>query len=940
MSIELKEKITDLKRRIDVDSRHAIQHIGYKNWDIISKNIGLDLDLWRVLFEAGKTDTLHNQPDQSKHHLYCGEENYLSIRVDLEKRGIVGLSLTPTVSTITSQGKIKKKKETNKADKIKQDNIVRKIKIDVEELLKVTTLIPLLTDQIITFNYKFEELILVRMMIQCRNLIQKFKQILSLYNTKSASNYTNVKELAEIENEKNMYYNELVELIIGYNKIYNEKQKDNLISTTCLADLARWISQAKQIINFNAIEIITKIPELIFKTCYDDMLKHKQIDLYPSQKEIRDFVFNNDKFLALVHTMMAAGKTSMVLPLCKWLTAFKGKTKLIYCCPNEIVLLEVARMVYGLAIPFAIVIYNKEFNGIDYKWSTFADKINPKETAILYLCDVYSARILLEERNKCIKNRTEYLMSNRRDPFNNPLTEKRIPTIPDYILMGDELTKDADSQNNFSVKTDFSLTTEIFVDLMKLAPPKIILMSATLPTMDQLPDFYQAIVNNNPGMVVKSFASVEAKIGCALVSKTGELYAPHSSCENIVDIQNILGTIKSNPFIGRFYTFQVLLTMIETWKELELPFADLSELYNDPNKANQSNIQQTAYWLLEQLIICKSDELVKKACIMKKHVEKPINLSTIFTNDIGRFNRSCLIFSSDPIATAYSVYQENFDKFLTTKSDLNIFQQVKIDNILSNYEKEMDLFEKALERIQPKSNETFNRQSNEMDKMKNMGNRNVNLRVKSSKTQKGRSDAPEKISKMMEQKPEWKFPPQLVLCSEAHLKKSHVEKNIPLMGYVTPEDLPKTSSVPTDILTMLASGIGIYSTTCPQLDEEYLQCVISLAKKGIVKFIFTDSSIAYGTNLAVTDIVIVDEPVISTNGNIIPSIVDQHSIKTVFQMLGRAGRGGNLSYEARIYTTSNDNNMINIINSYSKGTLEEGDRDEIKNIRKAFQLLW
>ncbi len=76
---------------------------------------------------------------------------------------------------------------------------------------------------------------------------------------------------------------------------------------------------------------------------------------------------------------------------------------------------------------------------------------------------------------------------------------------------------------------------------------------------------------------------------------------------------------------------------------------------------------------------------------------------------------------------------------------------------------------------------------------------------------------------------------------------------------VSPEDIPSDTKVPTNVLTMLAAGIGVYSTTCQFLDEEYLNAVLALAKRGCIKTIFTDSSIAYGTNLAVSDIIIIDE---------------------------------------------------------------------------------
>ncbi len=95
-----------------------------------------------------------------------------------------------------------------------------------------------------------------------------------------------------------------------------------------------------------------------------------------------------------------------------WLVDFQSKTvktKLLFCCPNEIVLLEVAHMVYGMGISFAIVIHNHKNDSLEYKWSSFADKENPNDTCILYLCDIFVARMLLEERQECLNNRNSIL---------------------------------------------------------------------------------------------------------------------------------------------------------------------------------------------------------------------------------------------------------------------------------------------------------------------------------------------------------------------------------------------------------------------------------------------------------------------------------------------------------------------------------------------------
>ena len=920
--MDIKDRILDPKRRASIYSKFAIHHVGHKRWEFISKNIGDDIDLWRALYEIGNKSISNNSNDIPKNYMYCGEEIYLNFRPELVSKKIV-LDNTSEKNKPTTTN-INNKKTQNKAEKIKQENVIKKLKIEIDSLLKSVTNEPLISTRPIIFNAKFMELILIKMMVQCRNFVLKLETAKKNLSVKILSKYTQKSELEELRYEINNYQKKLIELIVGFNKIINEKYANPLISKTCMNDLINWVNYAKKVVDFNATDIIINMPELIFKTIYDGMLEYKQSGLYQSQKEIFEFITTNQSYLALVHTMLGSGKTSMVLPICGWLVANRkhNKTKLIFCCPNEIVLLEVAHMVYGMGVSFAIVIHDHKTDTLDYKWSSFADKMKPKETAVLYLCDIYAAHMLLEERIECIENRRAYLRANEYDPINNPLIEQQIPEVPDYILMGDELTKDADNRDGFMIDTGFSITTEFFVKLMKIAPPKIILMSATLPTTEQLPDFYDSIAKKHSGMIVRSFASSEAKIGCALISSIGELYAPHIGCKTVDDIKHILTVIKSNPFVGRFYTFEVLLKMVDNFKQLSLPIPNLAIMFDDPNKANQTNIQQIAYLMLEQLISLGSNDVIQQVCMMKKTIEKSINLNTIFTNDINRFSKECLVFSSDPVSTAFKIYEANFNKFKDPETERTIFQQIRLDTILAKYQREMEQYIKALKRIDEKSDDGIIKQNRENDKK-----------------ERTRMDAWQTTARIMEQKPVWDFPPELQICSQQHLKKANCNPIIGMGRMLGPEDLPLNSSVSIEILTMLASGIGIYSITSPMLDDEYLKTVVFLAKKGMIKFIFTDSSIAYGTNLAVSDIIIIDEPT-DSNGMVIESIVDKHSMKTIFQMLGRAGRGGNLSYEARIYTTSKDNNLMNKISSYIRGTLDEGSKDEIQNIRRAYEILW
>lgn len=1048
---EILSQLINPERRSAVDWKFAVNNVGHKKWDFIAKSSLDDTELWTTLYECGKRNLAPDTAKSLSVAKYCGEELYQKIRPQLINNKFI-LGEKPIKIEKQAVGKKPKNgsakgKSISKGDLIKQNNLTKHLDTELKAILMSNTKDNMLdnNNEYITFKSKFGELVFVRLMNHCRVICDQVKNLTQQYAAVQNSRYKDENEIAQLETKLDKIHREVSELVVGYNKIVMDK-KSEPISSTCVEDLQKWIDYAKKKISFNSLDIIMKIPELIFKTKYDGMLQHKISGLYPYQELIFKFITDenaNTPLLALVHTMLGSGKTSMILPWCGWLMANRrlNKSKLLFTCPNEIVLLEVAQMVYRMGVSFAIVIYVKEENKLEYKWSSFADKTNPKDTAVLYMCDIFVARILLEERNSQLRDKNLYLDANKRDPHNYPLTESKIPYVPDYILICDELTKDADTQNGFSVDSGFSLTTEVFIDTMKIAPPRIILMSATLPTYSQLPKLYNAIVESNPGMKIKSFTSSEAKIGCSLISAEGEIYAPHIGCETVVELKNVLLTIKSNPFIGRFYTVSVLLDMVNTFSKLSLPVPDLSILFDDPSKATQTYIQHIAYGMIETLIkltdnsvsdsvgdsigdnvgdsvsndvggvadsvdtsnnidhLVQSDvitaknksnsseedweaidetqinigngdqtdwvndsyddfsstesddkdsevgevgctdkvniisndngsnttlnpqlpaDIIKQACTMNKTVGNKINLQTMLTTDIGKFVKGCFIFCSDPVTTAFDVYRANFGA--------DVVDKIRLANLLTKYEKEMDNFDKNIKRVESKKDKpSKNKDAKNADNAENSNK--VNNPINSP------TDTSKIISDLMNKKPVWDFPEELQICSTKHLIKSKCDtKNI--SHQICPEDLPKNSNVSTDILTLLASGIAIYSTKSPLLDEEYLKTVIMLAKNRLIKFIFTDDSIAYGTNLAISNIVVIDMPLYNK-----PSIIELCSVKTILHMLGRIGRFGN-SYIATIYTISESNNLINLFKKFIDGNLEEGSRDEIRNIGRAFDVIW
>lgn len=889
---------TDTRNKI-IYSTYALTHMGHKKWSIISENTGDTALFNKNLFTLGSSAVIEGKKNNghSLNFVSCGDEIYNLIRKDLIQKNVL-----IDKSTVVSIQDKAKNKTINKKNKIIQNNIQKKFTEDLKSLFRSDFVFNLNN---IEFQSKFIEVMYIKLMLHCQNLYNGYNNLTEKYNIKSK--FSKQSELNEIINQQLNRYKKMYELVIGCSKLL--KDKNNIACETCCKDLKDWLDYIRNFINFNIEVVIYNYPELIFKSSYDKLISDNVVKLYNSQQNVVDLVKSTENYLGLVHTMLGSGKTTLVLPICGLLSSNLNckKTKLIFCCPNEIVLLEVANMVYGIGINFGILIYNKKSNGIEYKWSSFCDKKDPKRSAILYICDIYMTRLLLEEYQKQLLLRNKYFEMNKIDSHNFPLDPLKIPEVTDYILMCDEVTKDADSQINCGDKKGYSLTTEFFIEIVKIAPPKIILMSATLPPYNQLKQVYDSIIEKHDNMKIYSFSSNEAKIGCSLVTNNGKLYAPHLGSVSQTDILQIIEKIKTNPLIGRFYNFEVILKLIKLFSDNNLPTPDITEMITNPSTANQINIQKYALEMLTTLSKVNSN-MITLICKDVGYSDR-INLDTIFTFDIDKFKNGTLIFALNPVSVALDFYKRNFQN---DECD-NIFEKIGMEKIIKKYNTKMELYKKKFEK-------------DIKDKMKNTEN------IENCKN----------TSQILESVPQWDFPQCYQLYSKSHLEMINHKNKITSCLTIGPDDLPLDSCVSFDILTLLASGIGIYSTSDNALDDAYLKSVILLAKRGLVKFIFADSSIAYGTNLSVSDIIIIDdnyEYCFDTNIKNNKSIVDNHSLKTIFQMLGRAGRGGNLSYQAKIRTTSNSN-LIDKIYLYCKDELDEGDRDEVLNIMTAFKQLW
>ena len=120
-------------------------------------------------------------------------------------------------------------------------------------------------------------------------------------------------------------------------------------------------------------------------------------------------------------------------------------------------------------------------------------------------------------------------------------------------------------------------------------------------------------------------------------------------------------------------------------------------------------------------------------------------------------------------------------------------------------------------------------------------------------------------------------------------------------------------------------GIGIYSTNPKlKLPKNYRDYILELASSSQLAFIISDSSISYGTNLPFNNVIITSD------------LAKIHSINTIFQIMGRAGRLG-ISESCNVWIFGEY--IKNIFLNYLRNTIYDADViNEAKNILSSMGL--
>jgi hypothetical protein len=373
--------------------------------------------------------------------------------------------------------------------------------------------------------------------------------------------------------------------------------------------------------------------------------------------------------------------------------------------------------------------------------------------------------------------------------------------------------------------------------IMSVLPKTSILVSATLASPDKIPTILNHFKekNNADTSDIQSIRTSHQHINCEFVSPDGFLISPFHNLENAEDIDDFLELIEKNPIIERGFSNLIVLKMFENLRSV-LP-ENINLLFIDYiGKITNSNIRNHGKLLLK---FCSGNqEYFDK---IKKISIQMINnnvIENIFTKNAYFYNNKNTLHVSNP---------EKFSSYVQEITSEFLHGSPNLKKLINDYQREKKAILDEIENIQE----------------------NVKADLKDFRLE----EANKKLGKI-----KFNYSNEFIVNSRNHLNKYNgSKKSFDPHSILFNQDIIETSD---DLMAKLyLSNIGVYN----QSDLSSYELEIFLKTKDLFKFILSDPSIIYGTNINLTAI------------DIHENLTSISTRNTLYQLIGRGGRFGKSS---------------------------------------------
>lgn len=709
-------------------------------------------------------------------------------------------------------------------------------------------------------------------------------------------------------------------LITGIN-VTNRSQRC-AISHSLLDHIQEWVTYLipnyetgnDGIYPYNGITICNVARHLLATTDFPNAIPSHGISPRAFQKTVMtESARHYDKgFFFGLNPTIGVGKTSSVLSYAKFLSVLRDNdpTKKhfgIYSCDTDAVRKQVGVYCYNAHIPFAVATVIRDHYTNKFKVIVVPNRnCKYEDDAIIIICDTMTAKTYLDHLKSFEYDRFRYC-----------------------TLLLDEPTNGADIKGSAMLDN----VCEIFT----LLPPRTMLITATLPKFEDIPNIIDHVLEKNYNCEIKTITSDEIQIGCSVYTMDKTYVTPFNGCKTKESIIYAIDVVKNNPFLSRLCTIEVVMMLWEKMKESGIQnLEDLNKTFSNPQNMGPSAVHKTCIRYLEKLAE-QSDDVIEKVCstkiLTKENIIKQKNEET---NEDDLFS-----FEDDPkedIETStinyYDIATKSSTKF-KSQTLVAVGDPVQFCNLH---------FGKLYRDVINAPSSSSNEERGKFGSIKNAVRRyitalnNYNEKRESlEKNTKGSDNKSKALQDFDDIKPTLNFPKFGVINSKEHCSKygcgEKIKSGFERRSFTLEEIDIINMQTPDWILVLLCCGIGIYAENNPMLCKVYRSAVNRLGASGRLAFVIGDDTICYGTNWPFT-CVIVDETflnVIATLNNKTQMLV-KRSVNTIMQLLGRAGRYLK-SWEAVAYVIEE---IANMIVAYSQN--KNYPQNEAHNMEQTFEL--
>merc|ERR1712166_390400 len=162
-----------------------------------------------------------------------------------------------------------------------------------------------------------------------------------------------------------------------------------------------------------------------------------------------------------------------------------------------------------------------------------------------------------------------------------------------------------------------------------MGPRQTILSSATMPRIDELPTLCKTFTWLWPTADVSHVTSRRIGIGCHAIHK-GITVFPFQNCTTVKELAETVTNLNRNPFLFRFLSIEVVVTLRERMSRHKLKFPTFAEIFPNPSNITHQKIADHAMDLLDLLVTTNNDNMIKTVCGPLPHQIQALQLTKLF----------------------------------------------------------------------------------------------------------------------------------------------------------------------------------------------------------------------------------------------------------------------------------------------------------------------